>query len=104
MDIPPLIALCTLADSTPGSFLERIEIWPVAKTLMRMVLAVAAGTFVGLEREHRGKAGVRTFALTSLLDCLGGLLDGAYGPIRGRTREVEDSPNLPSKRPSWRAA
>jgi len=48
---------------------------------MKMALAVAAGTFVGLEREHRGKAGVRTFALTSLLGCMGGLLGGAYGPI-----------------------
>lgn len=81
LDIPPLIALFTLADSTPGSFLDRIEIWPFAETLMKMVLAVAAGTFVGLEREHRGKAGVRTFALTSLLGCMGGLLGGAFGFI-----------------------
>jgi hypothetical protein len=29
--------------------------------------------FVGLEREHHGKAGARTFGLAALLGCLGGL-------------------------------
>ena len=35
----------------------------------------------GLEREHNCKAGVRTFALTALLGCLGGLLGGPFAPI-----------------------
>ena len=39
---------------------------------MRLALAVRCGLFVGLEREHRGKAGVKTFELASLLGCRGG--------------------------------
>ncbi len=47
--------------------------WPYLPTLVRLVLALALGLFVGLERERRGKeAGVRTFAFASLLGCLGG--------------------------------
>ncbi len=37
-------------------------------------LAVAIGLFIGLERERSGKNGVRTFALTALLGCLGGFI------------------------------
>jgi hypothetical protein len=47
--------------------------WPYLPTLLRLVLAVGCGLFVGLEREHQGKAGVRTFGLAALLGCLGGL-------------------------------
>ncbi|MCY1022450.1 MgtC/SapB family protein [Pyxidicoccus sp. MSG2] len=42
---------------------------------MRLMLALAVGLFVGLEREWRGKeAGLRTFGFASLLGGLGGLL------------------------------
>ncbi len=42
--------------------------WPYLGTLLRLVLALGLGLFVGLERERRGKeAGVRTFALVSVL-------------------------------------
>jgi hypothetical protein len=34
--------------------------WPFVATLLRLLLALAVGVFVGLEREHRAKAGART--------------------------------------------
>jgi uncharacterized membrane protein (DUF4010 family) len=52
--------------------------WPFLPALMRLGLAVAIGVFVGLEREHSGKAGVRTFALTSLLGSAAGMSGGYY--------------------------
>jgi hypothetical protein len=52
--------------------------WPFLPTLIRLALAVGCGLFVGLEREHRGKAGVRTFGLAALLGCLGGLSGDSY--------------------------
>jgi uncharacterized membrane protein (DUF4010 family) len=52
--------------------------WPFLPALMRIGLAVAIGVFVGLEREHSGKAGVRTFALTSLLGSAAGMSGGFY--------------------------
>jgi uncharacterized membrane protein (DUF4010 family) len=55
--------------------------WPFVTVLTRLGLAVTIGVFVGLEREHRGKAGVRTFALTALLCCLAGLDGGVLVPI-----------------------
>ena len=48
--------------------------WPFLPTLVRLSLALGTGAFVGLEREHRGKAGARTFTFASLIGCLGGLL------------------------------
>lgn len=49
--------------------------WPYLHALLRIVLALALGLFVGLERERRGKeAGVRTFAFAALLGCLGAQL------------------------------
>jgi len=41
-------------------------------------MAVALGIFIGLEREHSQKTGVRTFSLTALACCLGGLMGGLY--------------------------
>ena len=58
-----------LPDTPPDLALH----WPYLPTLLRLVLAVGTGIFVGLEREHRGKAGARTFAFAALLGCLGGL-------------------------------
>ena len=52
--------------------------WPFLPALTRLALAVAIGVFVGLEREHSGKAGVRTFALTSLLGSATGMSGGFY--------------------------
>lgn len=52
--------------------------WPFALVLSRIGLAVALGVFVGLEREHSQKTGVRTFALTALSCCLGGLMGPMY--------------------------
>ena len=52
--------------------------WPYLPTLFRLGLALIAGVFVGLERERRKKAGLRTFAFASLIGCLGGLLGDAY--------------------------
>jgi uncharacterized membrane protein (DUF4010 family) len=52
--------------------------WPFLPTLGRLALALGTGAFVGLEREHRGKAGARTFTLASVIGCLGGLLGDSY--------------------------
>jgi uncharacterized membrane protein (DUF4010 family) len=52
--------------------------WPFLPTLMRLALALGTGAFVGLEREHRGKAGARTFTFASLIGCLGGFLGNSY--------------------------
>ena len=55
--------------------------WPYLPTLLRLALAVGTGIFVGLEREHRGKAGARTFAFAALLGCLGGLTGDAFAVV-----------------------
>lgn len=54
-------------------------IGPNLDILTRLALALAAGLFVGLEREWRGKeAGLRTFGFAGLLGGLGGMLGDAY--------------------------
>src|ERR1700756_587797 len=58
--------------------LQDVTHWPFLPVLTRLGLAVAIGVFVGLEREHSGKAGVRTFALTSLLGSAAGISGGFY--------------------------
>lgn len=56
-----------------------LQEWPYPLTLGRLMLALALGLFVGLERERRGKeSGLRTFGFAALLGCLGGLLGDAY--------------------------
>jgi uncharacterized membrane protein (DUF4010 family) len=55
--------------------------WPYLPALTRLALAVAIGVFIGLEREHSGKAGVRTFALTSLLGSAAGMSGGFYPAV-----------------------
>jgi hypothetical protein len=47
--------------------------WPFVATLLRLLLALAAGVFVVLEREHRAKAGARTLACASLIGWGGGM-------------------------------
>ena len=57
-----------------ASSLWQVSHWPFVPVLTRLGLAVAIGLFIGLEREHHGKNGVRTFALTALLGCFTGNL------------------------------
>jgi uncharacterized membrane protein (DUF4010 family) len=52
--------------------------WPFLPTLVRLALALGTGAFVGLEREHRGKGGARTFTFASLIGCLGALLGNSF--------------------------
>ena len=52
--------------------------WPFVTTLLRLLLALALGVFVGLEREHRAKAGTRTFACAALLGWAGSMLGDSY--------------------------
>lgn len=52
---------------------------PNLPTFLRLLLALAIGLFVGMERERRRKeAGVRTFAFVALLGAVGGMLGDAY--------------------------
>jgi uncharacterized membrane protein (DUF4010 family) len=56
--------------------------WPYLGAIERLGLALALGVFVGLERQRRGKeAGVRTFAFTGLIGCLGGLLGDNFALV-----------------------
>jgi uncharacterized membrane protein (DUF4010 family) len=57
-----------------SSALWYISHWAFVPILIRLGLALAIGLFIGLEREHSGKNGVRTFALSALLGCLGSLM------------------------------
>lgn len=57
---------------------EHFAHWPFLPVLSRIGLAVALGIFIGLEREHSQKTGVRTFGLTALCCCLGGLMGPMY--------------------------
>jgi uncharacterized membrane protein (DUF4010 family) len=53
--------------------------WPYGPTLLRLLLALAIGLFIGIERERRRKeAGLRTFAFAALLGGVGGLLDDRF--------------------------
>jgi uncharacterized membrane protein (DUF4010 family) len=58
-----------------------ISHWAFVPVLTRLGLAVAIGLFIGLEREHSGKNGVRTFALAALLGCSGGLMGALFSVI-----------------------
>ena len=62
-----------MGDQSVASAIQTASTWPFVPVLARMALAIAIGFFVGLERAHAGKAGVRTFSLTALLGCLAGL-------------------------------
>ncbi|HVY55963.1 MAG TPA: MgtC/SapB family protein, partial [Thermodesulfobacteriota bacterium] len=61
-----------------SNFFGQVIHWPIAEVLTRIALAVAVGVFVGLEREHSQKTGVRTFALVSMLGCLGGFMGNIF--------------------------
>jgi len=62
-------------------FLQHIARWPFLQVLGRMSLAVVTGIFIGLEREHSKKTGVRTFALVALLGCLGGMMGELFAAL-----------------------
>ncbi|CAM4439464.1 MgtC/SapB family protein [Corallococcus exiguus] len=66
-ELPPLIAQASQ--------------WPMAPVMTRVGLAIAIGLFIGLEREHSRKTGVRTFALTALMGCLGGLTGQSFALV-----------------------
>lgn len=56
--------------------------WPELPTMQRIALALAIGLFVGLDREHYGKAaGLRTFAVVALMGCAGGLLGNTFAVL-----------------------
>jgi hypothetical protein len=52
--------------------------WPFLPVMERFGMAVALGVFVGLEREHSGKLGTRTFGLIALLGCLTGIMGAQF--------------------------
>jgi uncharacterized membrane protein (DUF4010 family) len=53
--------------------------WPYLATLLRVILALAIGLFIGMERQRRHKeAGLRTFGFAALLGCLGSMLGMPY--------------------------
>ncbi len=52
--------------------------WPLVPVLTRIGMSTGLGVFIGLEREHNQKAGVRTFALAALLGCLGGMMGDVF--------------------------
>ncbi len=60
------------------ALVDQASHWPVMPVLTRVGLAIAIGLFIGLEREHSRKTGVRTFALTALMGCLGGLIGQSF--------------------------
>jgi hypothetical protein len=55
--------------------------WPFVPVLTRSRAGGSIGLFVGLECEHSRKNCVRTFALTALLGCLGGLMGALFSGI-----------------------
>src|ERR1700709_1151177 len=55
--------------------------WPFIPILSRLGMSVGMGIFIGLEREHSQKTGVRTFTLTALVGCLGGLMGTSFAII-----------------------
>ncbi|MCE1244579.1 MgtC/SapB family protein [Oryzomicrobium sp.] len=56
--------------------------WPYFQILIRLVLSLALGLLIGLERERRKKeAGLRTFGFICLLGALGGSLGPAFALV-----------------------
>ncbi|EIP96690.1 putative membrane protein [Opitutaceae bacterium TAV1] len=64
-----------------SAFLQHAVNWPFAPMLSRLGMSVGMGVFIGLEREHSQKAGVRTFTLTALTGCLGGAMGTVYSVV-----------------------
>ena len=77
LDILPQDLMTTIGayDAVPSAFSGSLYLLRIE----RLLLALAIGMFVGLEREWRRKqAGVRTFGFVALLGSLGGLLGENY--------------------------
>ncbi len=75
----PAFRLTTIMNSFASTEALRLAAhWPFVPILTRIGMAVALGIFIGLEREHSQKTGVRTFGLTALLGCLGGLMGNTF--------------------------
>src|ERR1700732_1234414 len=55
-----------MGDLSPD--IQQVAHWPFLPALSRLGLAVAIGLFIGLEREHSGKAGVRTLPSPACLE------------------------------------
>lgn len=70
-----------MADASAPEILTNALSWPYVPVLSRLALAAAMGLFIGLEREHSQKRGVRTFALTGLFGGLGGLMGTPFAAI-----------------------
>ncbi len=53
--------------------------WPYVPTMARLMLALALGLFVGIERERQKKeAGLRTFAFVGLMGAVGSLMGDSF--------------------------
>jgi len=61
------------------SLIASVSDSPNLPTFLRLLLALAIGLFIGMERERRRKeAGVRTFAFAALLGAVGGMLGDPF--------------------------
>jgi uncharacterized membrane protein (DUF4010 family) len=67
--------------SEPSGTLENMLPWPFEIVLLRLGMSVAMGIFIGLEREHSQKTGVRTFSMVALLGCMGGLMGNLFSAL-----------------------
>jgi uncharacterized membrane protein (DUF4010 family) len=70
-----------IASPDSSDLLQTVAHWPVIPVVSRMGMAAAMGIFIGLEREHSQKTGVRTFALSALVGCLGGMMGDLFAAI-----------------------
>jgi uncharacterized membrane protein (DUF4010 family) len=70
-----------MSDASAPEILSNAINWPYVPVLSRLGMASAMGLFIGLEREHSQKRGVRTFALTGLFGGLGGMMGTPFSCI-----------------------
>jgi uncharacterized membrane protein (DUF4010 family) len=70
-----------MTTSEASVLIESAIRWPYVPILSRLGMSVGIGVFIGLEREHSQKTGVRTFTLTALVGCLGGLMGQAFAIV-----------------------
>ncbi len=70
-----------MPDPSSPEILVNALSWPYVPVLGRLGMAAAMGLFIGLEREHSQKRGVRTFALTGVFGGLGGLMGTPFALV-----------------------